>query len=64
MTDEFHTKFLGLGLSEEDIANTPVAVLALLKLQMIRIEQLEKRVAELEQKLGGVRRDISNSLRG
>jgi transposase len=52
MTDEFHTKLLGLGLTEEDIANTPVAVLAVLKLQMIRIEQLEKRVAELEKKLG------------
>ena len=52
MTDEFYTKFLELGLSEDDIANMPAAGLAVIKLQMIRIEQFEKRVAELEQKLG------------
>jgi transposase len=52
MADEFIQKLINLGLSEEDIANTPPAVLAVLKIQMLKVEQLEKRVAELEQKLG------------
>ena len=52
MTDEFHKKLLALGLTEEEIAQTPAAVMAVLKFQMLRIEQLEKRVAELEHQLG------------
>jgi hypothetical protein len=56
--DEFHKKLLALGLTEEDIAQTPAAVMAVLKFQMLRIEQLEKRVAELENQLG---KNSSNS---
>lgn len=58
MVDEFHKKLLALGLTEEDIALTPAAVMAVLKFQMLRIEQLEKRVAELENQLG---KNSSNS---
>jgi transposase len=58
MADEFTKQLLELGVSEEDISNTLPAVMTVPKIQLLKVEQHEKRIAELEQQLG---KNSSNS---